>query len=114
MKTLRAVTDDKDQGETAVTHWEALATNGKRTLLRIHLDTGRTHQIRVHFASLGAPLTGDEMYGSTDTFISRAALHCARLTLIHPVTREQLTFTAPPPEDMRSIIRSMNINGKVC
>ena len=114
MKTLRAVADDPNIGETAVTHWEALATDGKRTLLRVKLETGRTHQIRVHFASLGAPLAGDEMYGSTDNAISRAALHCAKLTLTHPVTRETLTFTAPPPEDMRAIIRLMNNSNSIC
>lgn len=114
MKTLRAVTDDPNIGETAVTHWEALTTDGKRTLMRIHLETGRTHQIRVHFASLGAPLAGDEMYGSTDNDISRAALHCAKLTLIHPVTREQLTFTAPLPEDMQFIIRNISDTCNYC
>ncbi|MBQ6065784.1 MAG: RluA family pseudouridine synthase [Clostridia bacterium] len=108
MKTLRAVSMDNSLGETAVTHWEALGTDGKRTLMRIMLETGRTHQIRVHFASLGAPLAGDEMYGSTDTAISRAALHCAKLTLIHPITGEQLTFTTPLPDDMQKIVLFMN------
>ena len=106
MKTLRAVSPDNSEGERAVTHWEALATDGRRTLLRINLETGRTHQIRVHFASLGAPLAGDAMYGSTDTAMDRAALHCAKLTLTHPVTWEPLTFTAPLPEDMRNLCKN--------
>ena len=110
MKTLRAVSEDNSRGERAVTHWEALATDGKRTLLRVKLETGRTHQIRVHFAFLGAPLAGDAMYGSTDTAIRRAALHCAKLTLTHPVTRETLTFCAPPPEDMAALLKEMSVS----
>lgn len=112
MKTLRAVSEDNSRGERAVTHWEALATDGQRTLLRIHLETGRTHQIRVHFASLGAPLAGDAMYGSQDTSIERAALHCARLTLTHPVTWQTLCFSAPLPEDMATILREMSVDLK--
>ena len=108
MKTVRAVSRDNSRGETAVTHWEALAADGRRTLLRVKLETGRTHQIRVHFASLGAPLAGDAMYGSTDTAIGRAALHFERMTLTHPVTRESLSFTAPLPEDMATLTAGMS------
>ena len=109
MKTLRAVSPDNSLGETAVTHWQALATDGQRTLLRVKLETGRTHQIRVHFASLGAPLAGDAMYGSTDTDIGRAALHCANMTLTHPITFETLTFSAPLPEDMRTLCKNCGL-----
>ena len=108
MKTLRAVSPDNSRGETAVTHWQALATDGRRTLVRVKLETGRTHQIRVHFASLGAPLAGDAMYGSEDTAIGRAALHCERMTLTHPVTWETLSFTAPLPEDMATLLSKMS------
>lgn len=108
-KTLRAVGED---GEYAVTHWECLATNGEASILRITLETGRTHQIRVHFASLGAPLLGDEMYGSTFTGISRAALHCAEVSFIHPISGEALRFEAPLPEDM-STLAAMIMNEKL-
>ncbi len=104
MKTLRAV---GETGEYAVTHWQALATNGKCSLLRVRLETGRTHQIRVHFASLGTPLVGDDMYGSTVNPPDRAALHCEKLTFTHPVTKEVLTFTAPLPDDMQCIADTM-------
>ncbi len=100
MKTLRAVGEG---GESAVTHWEALASNGELSVMRIRLETGRTHQIRVHFAHLGTPLAGDEMYGGKTDKISRHALHCAKLTLTHPVTNEEMTFTAPLPEDMDTL-----------
>ena len=100
-KTLRAVGEN---GERAVTHWEALRTDGKCTLLRIHLETGRTHQIRVHFAHLGAPLVGDDMYGSTDLRLAHQALHCGECRLTHPVTGKELTITAPMPKDMRELL----------
>ena len=99
-KTLRAV---GEEGEYAVTHWESIATDGEASVLRVTLETGRTHQIRVHFASLGAPLLGDEMYGSTFTGISRAALHCAEVSFLHPISGEALHFEAPLPEDMRKL-----------
>lgn len=100
-KTLRAVGEG---GERAVTHWEAMRTDGKCTLLRIQLETGRTHQIRVHFAHLGAPLVGDGMYGSTDLRLSHQALHCGECRFTHPVTGKALTVTAPMPEDMQALV----------
>ncbi len=104
-KTLRAVGAG---GEHAVTHWEALHTDGKTTLMRIRLETGRTHQIRVHFAHLGAPLVGDDMYGSTDTRLSHQALHCAECRFTHPVTGKDMHLCAPLPADMRGLIRFGN------
>lgn len=100
-KTLRAVGEN---GERAVTHWEAIRTDGKCTLLRIQLETGRTHQIRVHFAHLGAPLVGDDMYGSTDLRLTHQALHCGECRFIHPVTGKALTVTAPMPADMQALV----------
>lgn len=94
-------------GEYAVTHWKSIVTDGKRSVLRITLETGRTHQIRVHFASSGAPLAGDDMYGSNDLSISRAALHCERLRFIHPLKGEKLCFTAPVPEDMNTLYKQI-------
>lgn len=103
-KTLRAVGSD---GERAVTHWRALKSGNGKTLLEISLETGRTHQIRVHLQSLGAPLTGDDMYGGEKSeYISRPALHCESVTLLHPVTHEELTFRAELPEDMKNLIKN--------
>lgn len=104
MKTYRWIGDG---GEYAVTHWECVKSDGKRSLLRIHLETGRTHQIRVHFASEGTALIGDDMYGSKDFCVPRAALHCARLSFLHPVTKEPMSFEAPLPEDMKSVAENI-------
>ena len=100
MKTLR---DVGMGGERAVTHWKSLKVKDGCTLLRIHLETGRTHQIRVHFKSLGAPLVGDDMYGSTDKRLSHQALHCCFVRFTHPVTEKIMEFTAPMPDDMNKL-----------
>lgn len=100
--TLRTV---DERGERAVTHWEAVKSDGESTLLRIHLETGRTHQIRVHFASLGAPLVGDTMYGKPDNRICHQALHCCQCKFTHPISGRELEFFRDMPDDMKSIIK---------
>ena len=100
MKTLRTV---DERGDRAVTHWTALESACGLTLLEIHLETGRTHQIRVHFASLGTPLFGDWMYGMPRDCLPHQALHCARVELRHPVTGECVCVKAPPPWDFRAL-----------
>lgn len=89
MKTLRAAGPG---GERAVTHWTALGHSDRHTLVEVTLETGRTHQIRVHFSSLGMPLAGDEMYGGSREYIGRQALHCAAVELTHPVTGQKMHF----------------------
>ena len=101
-KTLRAA---GETGEAALTLWESLGHNGSLTVLRVTPVTGRTHQIRVHFASLGAPLCGDEMYGGSTQLIGRAALHCGYVAFTHPVTGEERSFSVPLPEDMQNLIK---------
>ena len=101
MKTLRAV---GEEGDEAITHWKEEIATPEMSLVRINLETGRTHQIRVHFSSMGTPLAGDDMYGSQNTEITRAALHCENVTLIHPVTGEKMYFKAEMPEDMQKIV----------
>ena len=94
----------RPDGKEARTRYETLEVYGGRALLRLELDTGRTHQIRVHMAHLGHPLTGDFLYGAeAPELISRPALHSAELTLRHPVTGELLSFRAPMPEDMERL-----------
>ena len=92
-------------GKPSVTHWTSLATNGKVSVLSIVLETGRTHQIRVHMSWLGYPLVGDTMYSDDDTF-ARHALHCADMTFVHPMTGKTTVLHAPLPEDMRELIQS--------
>ena len=102
-RTMMAV---KDSGRRAVTHFKVIKRYKEFTFAEFKLETGRTHQIRVHFSSIGSPLAGDDMYLSTDSSIKRAALHCGKLTLIHPVTNEEMTFTAPLPEDMNAVLNN--------
>lgn len=101
MKTIRAV---GEVGDRAVTHWTVIRQNESLTFARIRLETGRTHQIRVHFASIGMPLVGDSLYGTDPLNIGHQLLHCERVMFTHPVTGEAMTFVAPVPEDMQRII----------
>lgn len=95
----------RPDGKPARTHYEVLSVHGNRALLRLCLETGRTHQIRVHMAHLGHPLTGDFLYGEENReLIGRPALHSAELTLKHPISREILRFSAPLPEDMERLL----------
>jgi len=91
----------RPDGKEARTHYEVLSVHGGRALLHLMLDTGRTHQIRVHMAHIGHPLTGDFLYGREDpSLIPRPALHSFRLTLRHPITRQEMAFEAPLPTDL--------------
>jgi 23S rRNA pseudouridine1911/1915/1917 synthase len=93
------------EGMRAVTHYRTLSRHGKRTLVELVLETGRTHQIRVHMAHIGCPLTGDFLYGTEQPdLISRPALHSAQLAFAHPVTGETLSFSSPLPEDMVKLL----------
>lgn len=93
-------------GQRARTRYRLLRTAGGRSLVELELDTGRTHQIRVHMASLGCPLTGDFLYGVEDpALIAHPALHSARLRVDHPVTGETLSWSLPLPEDMARLIQ---------
>lgn len=93
-------------GKPSVTHWETLACDETASYLRVVIDTGRTHQIRVHMAWLGHPLAGDTTYGEDETVMPRHGLHCAEMRFSHPMTGEPIVLTAPLPEDMRSVLRA--------
>ena len=100
----------RPDGQPARTHYRILRPLGPRTLLELTLDTGRTHQIRVHMAHMGCPLTGDFLYGTENrALIARPALHSAELELAHPVTGERLRFAAPLPADMAALIPKEDI-----
>lgn len=100
-KIKRCVSPD---GAEAVTHYEALAQGNGHTMLRLRLETGRTHQIRCHMSHIGHPLAGDDLYGGSLRFLDRQALHCRDVELIHPDTREKLSLTTEIPAIFHAII----------
>lgn len=93
-----------DDGEKAVTHWEAVGTKDGKTLLKINLETGRTHQIRVHFSHLGYPLLGDTLYGGDSELINRQALHCKTIYFNHPITNNEIVIDSNFPSDFEGLI----------
>lgn len=97
---------DPVRGEKAVTHYRRLLYNERldASLVSLRLETGRTHQIRVHMASIGHPLPGDFLYCPDYSLIHRQALHSHRLAFTHPITKKELHFEAPLPDDMRFIL----------
>ena len=95
----------RPDGQSAISHYEVLAPGEALSLVKLVPETGRTHQLRLHMASIGHPLAGDWLYGSEDpALIPRPALHAYALRLIHPVTGEVLSLTAPLPADMRRLV----------
>lgn len=96
---IRCVRED---GQRAVTHYRPIKRARGFTLLEIELETGRTHQIRVHMAHIGHALAGDSLYGD-DRTISRQALHCGKLSFPHPITNEKITVFAPLPKDIEGL-----------
>ena len=99
------------RGKPAVTHYQVLERFAHATLLCCRLETGRTHQIRVHLASIGHPLLGDPVYGRSVTAAGlrfhRQALHAERLSLVHPVSGKTLSWRSPLPGDMQELIESL-------
>lgn len=93
-------TVDFASGERAVTHYETLAHKDGLSFLKLRLETGRTHQIRVHMHYIGHPLIGDFLYNPSDSRMERQALHAGILAFTHPVSGQALRFAAPLPEDM--------------
>lgn len=93
---------DFELGDRAVTHYKVCEQKEKYALVSIYLETGRTHQIRVHFSYMGHPLAGDELYGGSCPFMSRHALHAGTMHLIQPLTGKEISCQIPLPEDMIS------------
>lgn len=101
-------TVDFQHGERAVTHYRVLKEENNHSLVSLALETGRTHQIRIHMKYLGYPLIGDYLYNPDMEHISRQALHSCRLSFTHPITGQKMDFSAPLPEDMESVFSSKN------
>lgn len=95
---------DLTNGQPAITHYKSLWSSPEFSYIQLQLDTGRTHQIRVHMQHIGHPLLGDFIYNPTDTHLDRQALHAGALSFLHPITREPLMLHAPLPDDMRSLL----------
>ena len=95
---------DYENGEPAVTHYRVLEEKNGYSLISLILETGRTHQIRIHLKHIGHPLIGDYLYNPDYEVISRQALHSHRLSFPHPMTGEPMEFVAPLPEDMARVI----------
>ncbi len=114
------------RGREARTSWRVEERFDAAALLRVRIHTGRTHQVRVHLASIGHPVAGDAVYGGKRTlpsrrgaareafaFLDRPALHAARLAFTHPATGERLTFEAPLPPDLESVLARLRIAVRV-
>lgn len=103
----RMIREVRDDGKRAVTHYKVEKELKDFSLVRLRLDTGRTHQIRVHMSYLGHPLLGDNLYGKDiqdNKGLTRAALHACHLEFEQPITGEKLSFEAQLPEDMQNVI----------
>jgi len=109
-RTRMAVTA---RGRQAITRYRVLERFERATLLRCRLETGRTHQIRVHLGSLGHPLVGDAVYGKRSGIaFPRQALHAERLRLLHPQSRKELEWQVDPPADLQALIEQLREAGK--
>jgi 23S rRNA pseudouridine1911/1915/1917 synthase len=96
-----------ETGEPAITRYEVVERLPGHTVLRLRLETGRTHQIRVHLSHIGHPIAGDGMYGGTRKFIQRQALHGERLTCFHPCTGDKVHVKAPLPDDISGMLQQL-------
>lgn len=90
-------------GKNAITHYHVLEKGNSLSLIKLHLETGRTHQIRVHCKYIGHPILGDSLYGCESTLIGRQALHSYHVSFIHPVFHHLVSYTAPLSKDMKQI-----------
>ncbi|MBR3894092.1 MAG: RluA family pseudouridine synthase [Clostridia bacterium] len=96
---------DAPDADAALTAYTVLASQNGHTLVKAHPLTGRTHQLRVHFASIGHPITGDDLYGTLSPDIPRHALHAYRLVFSHPTDGKRMDLHAPPAEDFLALLR---------
>ncbi|UUR08734.1 RluA family pseudouridine synthase [Sphingomonas glaciei] len=110
---------EADRGKRAVTHYKVLAVSNAAARIECRLETGRTHQVRVHMSSIGHPLLGDPVYGRAPAQklrellnrleFRRQALHAARIGFVHPVTKDRLSFESAVPQDMQELFRALGV-----
>ena len=95
-----------ETGQQAITHYEVLQEFTDISVVKCILETGRTHQIRLHMSAIGHPLIGDSMYGITSNFINRQALHSSKISFIHPISKEHMSFECSLPEDIQRLLHN--------
>lgn len=103
--TIIERTVDWEHGEDAVTHYKVVKEANGHSLVSLRLETGRTHQIRIHMKYLGYPLIGDYLYNPDMEYMTRQALHSHHMEFTHPITGEHMSFTAPLPKDMARVMQ---------
>lgn len=106
----RICSEDEPRAKIAVTEYEVVESNGKASVVRVTPVTGRTHQLRLHFASCGCPIFGDTMYGNECEHIGRQALHASSLVFAHPQSGEMLELSAEVPADIRYLLDNLGFN----
>lgn len=94
------------EGQVARTHYKVMEERDNMSVVHVQLETGRTHQIRVHFAHIGHPLLGDALYGGMKDKLERQALHCSKIMFTHPFTQANISFQAALPEDMARLAKN--------
>lgn len=104
---VREVCEECEGADRAITEYRVICRSERYTVVEAEPKTGRTHQLRVHFAHLGAPIVGDDLYGCESEYINRHALHSHSLTLPHPTSNETLRISAPIPADMRELLEKI-------
>ncbi|NQZ58516.1 MAG: RluA family pseudouridine synthase [Lentisphaeraceae bacterium] len=108
--------DDEERGKLAITHYKVMAQNQGASLVKVKIETGRTHQIRVHMSSMGFPVIGDKLYGTKRLEMKespeRHLLHAWKIRIDHPITGEPLEFTSPLPENFTSVMDKFKIEAK--
>lgn len=103
-KEMRRVV--REDGDKSITHYKTIAVHQRYSVVNLTLETGRTHQIRVHMSYIGHPILGDTLYGGDTALIERQALHARKITMLHPITKQWHSFEAPIPDDMVRLINA--------
>jgi len=97
-------------GKIAITNYQVLEEGVYHSFVKVGIETGRTHQIRVHMKGLNHPILGDEVYGRTSKHANRQMLHAYKLEFIHPITKKEMKIVGELPEDFKAVMRSLNLN----
>lgn len=93
-----------EDGDTSITHYNVLKTDFNYSTVKLLLETGRTHQIRVHLSYIGYPIVGDTLYGNASSKINRQALHALKVSFLHPISKTKVLYIAPLPDDIKNLL----------